>query len=76
EKEIEKFAEKEDYSLNMLRFFEKLHWIDIESERELSFQIRLSDCKNKDEIQLLKKNLSRKSNILHSDGKYYIEDID
>jgi len=75
EKEIEKFGEKEDYSLNMLRFFERLHWVDVESERELIFHIRLSELKNKDEIQLLKKILSRKSKISKRDGKYYLENI-
>jgi len=77
EREIEKFGEKEDYPLNMLRFFERLHWVDIEteSERELIFHIRLSEPKNKNEIQLLKKNLSRKSKISQRDGKYYLEII-
>ena len=75
EKEIEKFGEKEDYTLNMLRFFERLHWVEVESERELIFHIRLSEVKNKDEIQLLKKVLSRKSKISKRDGKYYIENI-
>lgn len=75
EKEIEKFGEKEDYSLNMLRFFERLHWVDVESERDLLFHIRLSEPKNKDEIQLLKKILSRKSKISQRDGKYFLENI-
>jgi len=75
ENELERFGEKEDYTLNMLRFFERLHWVDVESERELKFHIRLSEPKNKDEIQLLKKILSRKSKISQRDEKYYLENI-
>ena len=59
----------------MLKFLERLHWIDIESERELQFQIRLSDVKNKEEIQFLKRILSKKSEISQRDGNYYLKNI-
>jgi hypothetical protein len=75
EKDIEKFGEKEDYIHYMLQFFERLHWIDIESERELIFQIRLSENKNKEEIQLLKRIFSKLSEISRRDGKFYLKTI-
>ncbi|MFX0081299.1 MAG: hypothetical protein ACFE94_06055 [Candidatus Hodarchaeota archaeon] len=73
--EFEKYSEKEDYLLNLLKFFQKLHWIDIESERELTFRIRLSEVKNHDDIQHLLKFLSKKSKVSQNDGKYYLETI-
>ena len=71
--EIEKYGEKEENLLHFLKFFEKIHWIDIESEEELIFQIRLSELKHPDEIQFLLNTLSEKSKVLQNNGKYYIE---
>ncbi len=75
ESEIEKFGDKEDYSLNMLKFFEKLHWIEIESEKDLSFRIRLSKSKYTYEREFLLENLSKKSKISHENEKFYLKDI-
>ncbi|MFX0155163.1 MAG: hypothetical protein ACFE9Q_11605, partial [Candidatus Hodarchaeota archaeon] len=41
-KETDEFGEEEDFHLYMLKFFKKLHWIEIESEKDLIFQIKLS----------------------------------
>ena len=71
--EIDKYSEKEETLLHILKFFEKLHWIDIESEEELIFQIRLSESKHPDEIQFLLNTLSTKSKVLQNNGKYYLE---
>jgi hypothetical protein len=70
--EIERFGEKEEYLLHFIRFFEKLHWIDIESEEDLIFQIRLSEEKHPKEIQFIIKTLSEKSKVSQNDGKYYL----
>jgi hypothetical protein len=72
-KEIEEFSEKEEFNLHVLRFFEKLHWVDIESEEELIFRIRLSKSKHPDEHQFLMNTLSKKSKVLQNNGKYYLE---
>ena len=71
--EIEKYGEKEEELLHSLRFFEKLHWISIESEEELIFQIRLSESKHPDEIQFLLIILSEKAKVTQNNGKYYLE---
>ncbi|MFX1428246.1 MAG: hypothetical protein ACFFBE_17465 [Promethearchaeota archaeon] len=71
-KEIEEFSEKEEYNLLILKLFEKLHWIDIESETELIFHLRLSETKNQDELQFLMKTLSEKSQVAQDNGIYYL----
>ncbi|MCK4369535.1 MAG: hypothetical protein KAW03_00580 [Candidatus Lokiarchaeota archaeon] len=75
ENDFEKFGEKEEYNLYILKFFENLHWIEIESEKDLRFQIRLSESKHPYEREFLLKTLSKKSKILHENGKYYLKNI-
>ncbi|MFX0140972.1 MAG: hypothetical protein ACFFDN_45455 [Candidatus Hodarchaeota archaeon] len=75
ENEIEKFGEKEEFHFNILKFFEKLHWIEIESEADLIFQIRLSESKFQNEREYLLEFLSRKSKISHMNGKYRLETL-
>ncbi|MFW9818513.1 MAG: hypothetical protein ACFFE5_02790 [Candidatus Thorarchaeota archaeon] len=73
EDEIRKFSEKDDNRLQLLKFFEKLHWIDIENEDELFFYIRLSDLKFQSERDFLMKIFSKDSQILHANGGYYLK---
>ena len=61
------------YIVDMLKFFERLHWIEIESEKDLIFQIRLSKSKYKKEIDFLIEVLSKKSDILEKNGKYQVK---
>ncbi|MFX1481145.1 MAG: hypothetical protein ACFFCI_23950 [Promethearchaeota archaeon] len=71
-KKVMEFSEKEEFHVLMLKLFEKLHWIDIESENELLFHLRLSETKNQDEIQFLMKILSEKSEVIKDNGIYYL----
>ncbi len=75
EKEIEKFGDTEDFPLSLLRFFEKLHWIEIKSEKDLSFQIRLSKLKYPHEREFLLEALSKKSKISNEHENYYVEEF-
>jgi len=75
ENENDKFGYREEYPLTMLKFFEKLHWIEIESEKDLIFQIRLSKTKYQNEREFLLKTLSKKSNISQTNGKYQIKKL-
>lgn len=68
-----KFAEKEDLSLNLLKFFERIHWIDIENEKDLIFYIRLSNKKYKNERTFLLNTLSRYSSVVQANGKHYLK---
>ncbi|MFX0036934.1 MAG: hypothetical protein ACFE9I_14990 [Candidatus Hermodarchaeota archaeon] len=73
--ELKKFSDKDDNRLKLLKFFEKLHWIDIENEDDLLFSIRLSDLKHSNEKEYLKKILSKSSKLLHENGKYYLGNL-
>ncbi len=75
EEEIEKFGDAEEFPLYLLRFFEKLHWIEIKSERDLSFQIRLSKSKYPHEKEFLLETLSKKSKISNEHENYYLEEF-
>lgn len=75
ESEIDKFGDKGEYLLNILKFFEKLHWIEIESEKDLIFQLRISKSKFEKEIDYLLKVLSKKSEISHINGKYQVKKL-
>jgi len=76
ETQVKEFGENEDYSLNLLRFFEKLHWIEIENEKDLRFQIRLSKSKFPIEREFLFEILSKKSTILREKENFYLKDLD
>lgn len=71
--EIKKFGDKDQFKLDFLKFFEKLHWIEIESEDQLRFKIRLSEEQYKNEINWLLDLASKYSKVNQSNGKYYLE---
>jgi hypothetical protein len=73
ENDIKKFGTKDDFHLKLLKAFERLHWIRIENEDALEFQIRLSNEKYNDEIQFLKNYLSKYSEIIGNDNFYYLK---
>jgi hypothetical protein len=75
EGEIRNIVEKEDIPLYALKLFEKLHWVEIESEKDLIFQVRLSKIKHQNERQFLFDTLSKCSKISESDKKYYLEKL-
>ncbi len=64
-KDIEKFGKKENFLLNILKIFEKLHWISIENDEELIFNINLSNEHSKEEIDYLKEFLSQYAELQH-----------
>ncbi|MFX0142273.1 MAG: hypothetical protein ACFFDN_52020, partial [Candidatus Hodarchaeota archaeon] len=74
--EIKEFGESTDFSLDLLKFFERLHWIDIESENDLRFRFRLSEEKNQEEIQLLINFLSKYTKVIELNGIYNLEEIE
>ncbi len=71
--DIMKFSEKEEFLYYLLKFFEKLHWVDLESDEDLIFRIRLSNTKYQFEKKFLLETLSRYSDISDRNGKYYLE---
>ena len=73
ESEIEKFGDKDDYHLNMLRIFERFHWIEIESDTDLIFHIKLSKMKYQNEIEFMFNILSKHSSITEANGEFYLK---
>ena len=67
-----KYGSKEELPLNLLKFFEKLHWINIENENELKFQITIYEDKNKEERQFLLDTLSKYSKVINENYTYYL----
>jgi hypothetical protein len=73
ESKIKEFGSKENFHLNLLKIFEKLHWIDIENEKELIFQIRLSKEKYNEQREFMLNYLSKHSNISQIEGKFCLK---
>jgi len=72
ERDTIKYGSKEELNLNLLKFFEKLHWIIIENENELKFQIVLHEDKYNQERQFLLDTLSQYSNVISENNTYYL----
>lgn len=73
--EIKNFGTQEDFLLQLLRFFEKLHWIIIDNEKNLEFQIRLSETHNIAERTFMLDFLSKYSKISQVNGVLYLEEF-
>ncbi len=71
--EIEKHGESDDIILHILKFFQKIHWIEIEDESLFSFKISLSEENDINELNYLLSLLSKYSHIDKIEGKYYLD---
>lgn len=49
--DINIYSDKEDFLINLLRIFERFHWISIENEKNLSFRILTSPTSQYDKLQ-------------------------
>ncbi|MHA2036827.1 MAG: hypothetical protein ACW98X_10360 [Promethearchaeota archaeon] len=74
-KDISKFTDEEDFPLYLLKLFEKMHWIEIENDKDLIFYIRLSK-KYQNEKEFLLNTLSKYSSIEKANGKHYLKKND
>ena len=74
EKDLREFGTGDDFLLNTLKFFERLHWIRIENETDLIFQIRLSKEENIENYDFLLEYLSKYANIIKDNGRIYLEE--
>jgi len=71
EDDIEKYGKKEDQNLLLLKFFERLHWIDIENKKEGIFRIRLPPSKEP-QTEFLLNFLSKYTEFKEHNGRYYL----
>ena len=74
EKDLREFGTSETFLLNLLKFFEHLHWIRIENEADLIFQIRLSKEENKEDYDFILDHLSKHASITQDNGRFYLEE--
>ncbi|MFX1352958.1 MAG: hypothetical protein ACFE8V_09425 [Promethearchaeota archaeon] len=72
-KEIKKYGENEILLLNILRLFEAFHWINIEDKKLRSFRLRLSEERNKEEVDFLINLISNYGKISKINEIYYLE---
>ena len=72
EADILKYGSKGDFLIKMLEFFERLHWIKIFDRDELSFEIKLSNEKHREDLQFLLDYFSEKSGFFKKGEKYYL----
>lgn len=72
EYDISKYSDKEDHAAHILKFFEKIHWIELISDKDLSFQIKLSETKNKRERDYFFEILTKYSDLSKLDENYYL----
>lgn len=75
EKDLRKYGTREEFLLKLLKFFEHIHWIRIENEKELSFQINLMEEKNGQDIEFLFKHLSKYSKVSEKKDVYYLGEV-
>ncbi|MFX0058047.1 MAG: hypothetical protein ACFE85_02370 [Candidatus Hodarchaeota archaeon] len=75
EDDLNKFSNKGAILLKILKFFERLHWIRIENEEKLEFQLRLLEEKNSTQIDFLKDYLSKFAKVSKQNHRYYLEQI-
>ncbi len=67
EKDLRNYGKSDELLLKLLKLFEKLHWIIILKESDLSFQIILSENR-KEERKYLLEYLSKKGKVSENNG--------
>jgi hypothetical protein len=72
EKDLKKYGTKTEFLDKILRFFNKLHWIRIESIKDLSFQIEQSLLGNEQKDFLID-YLSSHSEVIQNDERYQLK---
>jgi len=76
ENDLRKYGTREEFLLKLLNYFDHLHWIRIENEKELSFRINLLKPKNEMEIEFILEHLSKYSKISEKNDVYYLGKVD
>lgn len=73
--DIKKFGDNEKEFLNLLKFFEKLHWIEIEDGDDLTFVFTLSKLKNSIEREFLLETLSKYCQISEDNEVFQLKEL-
>ncbi|TFF85528.1 MAG: hypothetical protein EU517_01515 [Promethearchaeota archaeon] len=65
-------SEPKEFVSDLLNYFNKLHWIDIDDKDPNSFTIRLSEESDDEEITYMLDIISNYSDIVNAKGRYYV----
>ncbi|MFX0081300.1 MAG: hypothetical protein ACFE94_06060 [Candidatus Hodarchaeota archaeon] len=72
EEDLTKYGNHDNFLHKILLFFSKIHWIRLESLKNLSFQIEDFIENNQEQKQLIMNYLSEHSEVSQTDGLYYL----
>ncbi|MFX1344259.1 MAG: hypothetical protein ACFFAI_04075 [Promethearchaeota archaeon] len=72
EEDLNKFGNHDNFLYKILLFFNKIHWIRLESLKNLSFQIEDFIENNQEQKQIMIDYLSKHSKISQNNGIYYL----
>ena len=73
ESNFKDYENSQELLLKMLKLFEKLHWISIVNQLNMSFRLIITKEKNSGDIKFLMDYLSKHSKISVDEGIYYLE---
>jgi len=73
ELDIKKFSPRDEFLMHVLKFFERLHWIDIVNEKDLIFKFTLPVPNYKTQKKFLLNYLSKYSKIKKIDNEYLLD---
>ncbi|MBN1802199.1 MAG: hypothetical protein JW891_11870 [Candidatus Lokiarchaeota archaeon] len=75
ERDVLKYEDKEEFLVNMLKCFEKIHWIRIIAEETLSFKIELLGEESKINFEYMFKCFLKYAKITESHGEFMLNKI-
>ncbi|MFX1238001.1 MAG: hypothetical protein ACFE8P_09815, partial [Promethearchaeota archaeon] len=73
ENDLNKYDIAEDFLLNILRFFERIHWIRIIDEGSLSFKIELAKDNFKSNYKYMLDYLLKNSRIIQNGEEFRLD---
>ncbi|TXT60399.1 MAG: hypothetical protein BAJALOKI2v1_110059 [Promethearchaeota archaeon] len=70
--DVEKFGDRKNLTEKILQIFDKLHWIDIIDLKTKEFDIRISEEKFPEEIEIMKEILAKYGDIEKTNGHFVV----
>jgi hypothetical protein len=73
EDDLQKFGNSDEIALDILKYFDKLHWISLDNESPTVFSIQLPKEEFKEEREFILNKVSKYANIVERDNRFYFE---
>ncbi|MEJ2276605.1 MAG: hypothetical protein P8Y70_02480 [Candidatus Lokiarchaeota archaeon] len=73
EEDLQRFGSAKEMGLNILKYFDKLHWISLDNENPAIFRITIPEEKFREEREYILKKVSQYANVIERNEKYYLE---